>query len=46
MNSVFASIVGVIICTGPLWGAVIGYNIARRGWRMRSPFHHDTEEDA
>lgn len=45
MNNVLLSLVGVLLCTGPLWGIGIGYVIARKGWTLRSPFFLRGEED-
>lgn len=45
MNSTFITIIGVIICTGPLWGMAIGYIMAVRGWRIRTPFHRGDDDE-
>jgi hypothetical protein len=44
MNTVFVTVIGVIFCTGPLWGGLAGYALARRGYRLRSPLHQSDEE--
>jgi hypothetical protein len=44
MNSTSIAMVGIILCTGPLWGGAIGYVLATRGWRIRMPFHRDDAE--
>ena len=45
MNNFLLSAVGVLLCTGPLWGGAIGYMLARRGWRLRNPFHQAEDEE-
>ena len=45
MNSALVTIIGLVICTGPLWGGAIGYALAIRGWRVQPPFRHDIEEE-
>ena len=45
MNSIVVSIVGVLLCTGPLWGMALGYTLAIRGYRIRTPFHRDHDEE-
>ncbi len=44
MNSMVITIIGLVLCTGPLWGAALGYTLAMRGYRLRSPLHHDETE--
>jgi hypothetical protein len=45
VNTIFISILGFLLCTGPIWGAAIGYTICQRGWRLRSPFHQGAEDE-
>lgn len=44
MSSFVVTIVGFVLCTGPLWGAALGYSVAVRGWRFRVPLHQQTED--
>lgn len=44
MNTTVVTIIGVFLCTGPLWGAAIGYVVAQRGYRLRSPFHQASDD--
>lgn len=45
MNSFLITIAGVFLCSGPFWGAAIGYVIARRGYRLRLPFHQADDSE-
>ncbi len=44
MNTTIISLIGIVLCTGPLWGAAVGYTLAMRGYRLRSPLHQVDEE--
>lgn len=40
------TVLGLVLLTGPVWGAAIGYGLAVRGYRLRSPFvRGDDHED-
>lgn len=44
MSDLMIAVAGVALCTGPIWGGIAGYVIARRGWKMRNPFHRESDE--
>lgn len=42
---VIATAVGVVVLAWIFVGPLVGYSVAVRGWRIRSPFTRDSEEE-
>ena len=42
---VIATVVGVVVLAWMFVGPLVGYSVAVRGWRVRSPLTRDHEEE-
>lgn len=40
-----ATIIGIMLLIWIFVGPLVGYAVALRGWRIRSPFHRAEDED-